>query len=65
MSTKSKYASKLVGARVLIIGGTAGVGLAVAEASVELGAATVIISSSNPNRIDAAEAEKSRAVAGA
>lgn len=54
MSTKSKYASKLVGARVLIIGGIAGVGLAVAEASVELGAATVIVSSSNPDRIDAA-----------
>ncbi|KAH7124558.1 hypothetical protein EDB81DRAFT_664515 [Dactylonectria macrodidyma] len=54
MSANSKYASKLVGTRVLIIGGTAGIGLAVAEASVELGAATIVISSSNADRINAA-----------
>ncbi|KAK7402577.1 hypothetical protein QQX98_011682 [Neonectria punicea] len=54
MSVNGKYASKLTGARVLIIGGTTGVGLAVAKASVEFGAASVIISSSNPDRINAA-----------
>ncbi|CAG9948166.1 unnamed protein product [Clonostachys rosea f. rosea IK726] len=54
MSANGKYASKLVGKRVLIIGGTAGIGLAVAEASVELGAVAVVISSSNAGRIDAA-----------
>lgn len=54
MFKSGKYASKLFGARILIIGGTSGVGLAVAEASVELGASTVVISSSNTERIDAA-----------
>lgn len=47
---QSKYLSKLRGKRVLIIGGTSGIGYAVAEASVEHGA-QVIISSSNSSKI--------------
>ncbi|KAF7557005.1 hypothetical protein G7Z17_g1004 [Cylindrodendrum hubeiense] len=49
-----KHASKLAGTRVLVIGGTTGVGLAVAEACVDSGAASVIISSSNIDRINSA-----------
>ncbi|KAG5659517.1 hypothetical protein KAF25_002076 [Fusarium avenaceum] len=54
MSTQSHYTSKLVGTRVLVIGGTTGVGLAVAEACIDSGAASVIVSSSNIDRINAA-----------
>lgn len=54
MSTDSKkYTSKLVNARILIIGGSSGIGYSVAEASLENGA-SVIISSSRQTRIDAA-----------
>lgn len=50
----SKY-NKLQGTRVLVIGGTSGIGYAVAEGALESGA-TVIISSSNQAKIDAAVA---------
>ena len=54
MSTDSKkYTSKLINARILIIGGSSGIGYSVAEASLESGA-SVIISSSRQTRIDAA-----------
>ncbi|KAL8947137.1 MAG: hypothetical protein Q9183_007824, partial [Haloplaca sp. 2 TL-2023] len=46
-----KYTKKLSGARVLVIGGSSGIGFAVAEACVENGC-TVIISSSQQSRID-------------
>jgi len=45
-----KYTNKLHGARVLVIGGSSGLGFAVAEASLEYGA-LVAISSSNESRI--------------
>ncbi|KAF2224200.1 hypothetical protein BDZ85DRAFT_280809 [Elsinoe ampelina] len=53
MSDSTKYTSKLHGKRILIIGGSAGIGYAVAEASLEHGA-HVTISSSQPSRIDRA-----------
>ncbi|CAD0085814.1 unnamed protein product [Aureobasidium mustum] len=49
MTDQNKYNSKLQGQRVLIIGGSAGIGYGVAEASLENGA-HVIISSSNESR---------------
>lgn len=48
-----KYTSKLHNKRILIIGGSSGLGYAVAEASLEQGA-HVIISSSRPARIESA-----------
>lgn len=48
----SKY-NKLQGTRVLVIGGSTGVGYAVAEAALESGA-TVIVSSSSPSKITTA-----------
>ncbi|KAG9551441.1 NAD(P)-binding protein, partial [Aureobasidium melanogenum] len=53
MSDQNKYNSKLQGQRVLIIGGSAGIGYGVAEASLENGA-SVIISSSNESRVQEA-----------
>ena len=53
MSDAQKYTSKLHSHRILIIGGTSGIGYAVAEASLEHGA-HVIISSSSPQRIQSA-----------
>ena len=50
MSDAKKYTSKLSGARVLIIGGSSGIGYSVAEASLESGA-SVIISSSQESRV--------------
>ncbi|KAH9216468.1 hypothetical protein DL95DRAFT_335111 [Leptodontidium sp. 2 PMI_412] len=50
---QNKYTSKLAGSHVLIIGGTSGVGYAVAEASIAYGAATVVISSSKVERVNA------------
>ena len=50
MSDAKKYTSKLSGARVLIIGGTSGIGYSVAEASLESGA-SVILSSSQDSRV--------------
>ncbi|KAL0258184.1 hypothetical protein SLS55_007356 [Diplodia seriata] len=53
MTDQRKYISKLAGKHVLIIGGSAGIGYGVAEASLEHGAA-VTISSSNAGRLAAA-----------
>lgn len=55
MSTKDqlKYTNKLLNSRVLIIGGSSGLGYGVAEASLEHGA-LVAISSSNAQRIESA-----------
>ena len=50
MSEQRKYTTKLEGSRALIIGGTSGLGFAVAEACIEYGA-LVTISSSNKNRV--------------
>lgn len=50
MADTQKYTSKLSGARVLVIGGSSGIGYAVAEASLEHGA-HVVISSSQGSRI--------------
>ncbi|XWW92783.1 hypothetical protein V2A60_000710 [Cordyceps javanica] len=50
----SKY-NKLQGTRVLVIGGTSGIGYAVAEAALESGA-TVYVSSSSQAKVDAAVA---------
>ena len=46
-----KYTSKLADARILVIGGSSGIGYSVAEASLEYGA-SVIISSSQKSRVD-------------
>lgn len=51
MTDSKKYTSKLANARVLIIGGSSGIGYCVAEASLEHGC-HVIISSSQQSRID-------------
>lgn len=48
----AKYTNKLVDSRILVLGGTSGIGFAVAEAAVEYGA-FVIVSSSNSKRIEA------------
>lgn len=50
MSGPQKYA-KLKGTRILIIGGTSGIGYAVAEASIESLAAAVTVSSSSQARV--------------
>ncbi|KAF1810166.1 NAD(P)-binding protein [Eremomyces bilateralis CBS 781.70] len=50
MADQQKYAQRLNKARILVLGGTSGIGFGVAEASLELGA-EVIISSSNESRI--------------
>lgn len=47
-----KFTSKLQGQRTLILGGTSGIGFAVAEASLEYGA-TVVISGSKQAKLDA------------
>jgi len=51
MSDSKKYTSKLTSRRVLIIGGSSGIGYSVAEAALEHGA-TVIISSSSKSRVE-------------
>ncbi|PNS18049.1 hypothetical protein CAC42_4008 [Sphaceloma murrayae] len=55
MSDSRKYTSKLEGKRILVIGGSSGIGYGVAEASLEYGA-HVAISSSSQSRIDTAVA---------
>ncbi|KAI9691259.1 MAG: hypothetical protein M1820_009817 [Bogoriella megaspora] len=54
MSDAVKYTNKLQNARVLVIGGSSGLGFTAAEATLESGASAVIISSSNPSRVDTA-----------
>lgn len=49
----TKYTSKLAGQRVLVLGGTSGIGYSVAEAAVEHGA-HVIVSSSKPSNVTSA-----------
>jgi NAD(P)-dependent dehydrogenase (short-subunit alcohol dehydrogenase family) len=53
MSDSTKYTSKLANSRILIIGGSSGIGFAVAEACIEHGA-LVAISSSNAARVQSA-----------
>jgi NAD(P)-dependent dehydrogenase (short-subunit alcohol dehydrogenase family) len=53
MTDQKRYTNKLTNSRILVIGGTSGLGYSVAEACIENGA-LVTISSSNPSRIDAA-----------
>jgi NAD(P)-dependent dehydrogenase (short-subunit alcohol dehydrogenase family) len=53
MPDATKYTSKLLASRILIIGGSSGIGLAVAEACIEHGA-HVAISSSNASRVKSA-----------
>ncbi|KAF2681781.1 short chain dehydrogenase [Lentithecium fluviatile CBS 122367] len=53
MPDQTKYTNKLQNARILIIGGSAGIGYGVAEACIEHGA-HVVISSSNPTRVQTA-----------
>ena len=53
MPDQTKYTTKLHNTRILIIGGTSGIGYGVAEACVENGA-NVVIASSNPTRITTA-----------
>ena len=50
MADSRKYTTKLSGKRILIIGGSSGIGYCVAEASLESGA-SVIVSSSNETKI--------------
>ncbi|KAF2124298.1 short chain dehydrogenase [Dothidotthia symphoricarpi CBS 119687] len=52
MTDQKKYINKLQDTRVLVIGGSSGIGFAVAEAVLEYGA-QVTISSSNPKRVEA------------
>jgi NAD(P)-dependent dehydrogenase (short-subunit alcohol dehydrogenase family) len=53
MSDSQKYSSKLHASRILIIGGSSGIGYAVAEACLESGA-HVAVSSSNSSRVQSA-----------
>ena len=53
MTDSTKYTSKLAGTKVLVTGGSSGIGFCVAEAALEHGA-TVVISSSSASRIDKA-----------
>jgi NAD(P)-dependent dehydrogenase (short-subunit alcohol dehydrogenase family) len=51
MPDQLKWTNKLKGTRVLVIGGTSGLGFGVAEASVEHGVSKLIISSSSQKRL--------------
>jgi NAD(P)-dependent dehydrogenase (short-subunit alcohol dehydrogenase family) len=53
MSDSTQYTSKLAGTRILVIGGSSGIGFTVASACIEH-FAHVVISSSNPSRVDTA-----------
>lgn len=61
MSDQQKYIGKLADKRVLIVGGSAGLGYGVAEALLEYGAAAVFISSSQQGRVDEAVANLKKA----
>lgn len=52
MPNQHKYTNKLSGSRILIIGGTSGLGFGTAEAALEHGASELILSSSSPTRIE-------------
>ena len=54
MASQQKYMNKLHGARVLVIGGSSGLGYGAAEGALECGASQIIISSSNESRIQEA-----------
>lgn len=54
MTDATTYSSKLAGARVLVIGGSSGIGFAVASAVLEQGAGSIIIASSSQQKVDAA-----------
>lgn len=54
-SPATKYTSKLAGQRVLVLGGTSGIGYAVAEAAVEHGARVTVSSSQQSNVSSALE----------
>lgn len=60
MADQVKYTQKLKGKKVLVIGGSSGIGFSVAEALVENGA-TVIVSSSNPSRVEQTVAKLQKA----
>ncbi|KAK4166875.1 hypothetical protein QBC43DRAFT_349640 [Cladorrhinum sp. PSN259] len=49
-----RYLTKLAGKRILVIGGSSGIGFGVADAAIQHGAASVIISSSSSSKIDKA-----------
>jgi NAD(P)-dependent dehydrogenase (short-subunit alcohol dehydrogenase family) len=53
MADQKKYTNKLTSSRILIFGGSSGIGYSIAEASLEQGA-TVIISSSSSSKIQTA-----------
>ncbi|KAJ5720584.1 NAD(P)-binding protein [Penicillium malachiteum] len=55
MSSTGKHSSKLANQRVLILGGSSGLGFGVAEAAFELGA-HLVLCSSNQSKLDAAVA---------
>nr|CCE67074.1 dehydrogenase [Fusarium fujikuroi] len=54
MASLGKYVSKLAGSRVLVIGGSSGIGFGVAEAAIQNGASSVFISSSSQTKISSA-----------
>lgn len=56
MPDQNKYSNKLLGSRILIIGGSSGIGLCTAEACLEYGA-LVMIASSNTSKVQAAVSE--------
>lgn len=53
MSHTLKYTSRLASKRILVIGGTSGIGYCVAEAALEYGS-HLVLSSSNPTKLDMA-----------
>jgi NAD(P)-dependent dehydrogenase (short-subunit alcohol dehydrogenase family) len=53
MSDQKKYSNKLQGSRILIIGGSSGIGFCTAEACLEFGA-LITIASSNSSKLEAA-----------
>ena len=52
MADQTKYTNKVHGQRILVSGGTSGIGYAVAEALLESGAAQVILASSNQDKVN-------------
>ncbi|KAL4943923.1 hypothetical protein BDV06DRAFT_210678 [Aspergillus oleicola] len=57
MPNQQKYTTKLLNSRILIVGGTSGLGFGAAQAVLEHGARELILSSSSPNRIESAIAQ--------